>query len=157
MSNINEIESLSAYLDLELESDELNRVNVSLARSAAWREELENLRKTKMILATAPRISAPPDLIAGLLREHAHAVQPKPLFRMPVFPRMWVWASSAATALVMVGIWITSHAPAAHATIPLEPLMAAHARMGSSSALPYDVVSASNYSRHLAAQHAKSK
>src|ERR1041385_2041350 len=105
MSNIIDSELLSAYLDHELNSEEFNRVNAFLVRSAEWRCELEKLRKAKTFLSAAPRLSCPDDLLDAL---QARLPQPKQrsvgFFFSP--SSRWVLASSLATVAVIAGAWI---------------------------------------------------
>ena len=155
MSELNTGELLSAYLDGEVEGDELNRVNFLLASSAEARQELERLQETKAALSSAPRLSAPPDLVALLLahpklherrrRSWWHAFMPG------VGPR-WVWAWSACAG-VALAVFVTVTAPWAPDPVPLGSLLAAHARQHSEGGIHAALISASNYSAMLAVEN----
>src|SRR5688500_11607679 len=89
-----DLELLSAYLDGEVNSEELNRVNELLATSADARFELENLAKVRDSTAATPRVAAPPDLLADLLRQAALRKQSRPVLAPRAAPLRWVWAGS---------------------------------------------------------------
>jgi anti-sigma factor RsiW len=158
MSEINESELLSAYLDGETSAEEFNRVNSLLASSSEWRQELERLNATKVSLASAPRLTAPADLVATLLSHPAIARRnAKVSLWRRLFPetRPWVLAGSAGFAAMAFAAWMMVSAPWAPQAIPLQPLLAAHARsVGGEPGLHGTLMAASSYSAQLAQDNA---
>ncbi|MBV9081023.1 MAG: hypothetical protein JO102_07915, partial [Elusimicrobia bacterium] len=109
MLEANESEVLSAYLDGETNSEELNRVNAMLATSSEWRQELERLTATKHTLATSARISCPPDLVASLL-SHPAIAERRAAASGGVFSfRRWMWAGSGLAAAA--ALWLVVATP----------------------------------------------
>jgi anti-sigma factor RsiW len=161
MSEINDTELLSAYIDGEVTADEFNRVNSLLSTSVEARQTLERLNATKTALASAPRLTAPPDLLATLLAHPAVARrQAKKSWWSGLTPtfRPWVLASSAGFAATVLAVWAVVNAPWAPATLPLDPLVAAHARsVGNEPSLHSTLLAASSYSSTLAADYASKR
>lgn len=159
MSEINDSELLSAYIDGEVSAVEFNRVNSLLSRSASARQTLEQLNMTKSVLGAAPRFTAPPDLVASLLshpavarRRGAHESWWR---RMIPDTRPWVLAGSAGLAATVLAVWAVVSSPWAPQALPLQPLMAAHARSaGSNPDLHATLMAASTYSSQLAVDYA---
>lgn len=105
---------LSAYLDAELSDEEMGGVSAHLDRCAACRQELEELRETKRLLASlvgkTPRIE-----LERLLVTRAHQA-PSPFFpaalagalcriaTAPVRPKTVV----ATVMLSLAGMWLAS-------------------------------------------------
>jgi anti-sigma factor RsiW len=154
MSESNYGELLSAYLDGEVEGEELNRVNLLLASSSEARQELERLQETKHTLSTATRYSAPPDLVALLLANpklHQKVSSSRWTSWIPEMPR-WATATAAA-AILAVGTFTTMKAPWASAHIPMETLFAAHARQITQGGVHSRIMAAADYTALLAGQN----
>src|SRR5689334_21088891 len=120
MSESNYGELLSAYLDGEVEGEELNRVNLLLASSPEARQELERLQETKHTLSTATRMSAPPDLVALLLANpklHQRTRSSWWNSLIPAMPR-WVFATAGAAVIALATV-VTIRAPWAPKPLPL--------------------------------------
>ena len=159
MSDNNFSELLSAYLDGEVEGEELNRVNALLTSSAEARQELELLQQMKVSLSSAPRLSAPPDLVALLLANpKLHKKQSTGwwnAFLPASLPRWSIAPIGAAFAALAVFVGVNS--PWAAKPLPFEPLLAAHERQITDGGLQGRIMAASNYSSLLAAQHEQSR
>jgi len=158
MSETNFSELLSAYLDGEVEGEELNRVNTLLASSAEARQELEQLQEMKVALSSAPRFSAPPDLVALLLANpKLHHKQSRPWwsFLPEAMPRWTMAPIGAAFAALAVVVGI--NAPWSAKPLPFETLLAAHERQATEGGVQGRLMAASNYSSLLAAQHEASR
>jgi anti-sigma factor RsiW len=132
---------ISAFLDGALAPADRARADAHLASCAACRRELDSLRHMKLVLSSAPRKTMPADLALALERR---LVKGAPLWKSMVKPRFWVPAGAVAAAALTVGLWM-NRARAAD-EIPLEPLLAAHARYSAEALVPEDNLVASNYS-----------
>ncbi len=158
MLETNFSELLSAYIDGEVEGEELNRVNALLASSSEARQELEQLQEMKVALASAPRLSAPPDLVALLLANpKLHQKQRRTWWSfLPESMPRWTLApiGAAFAALVVV---VGMNAPWAAKPLPFAPLLAAHERQITDGGMQGRLLAASNYSSLLAAQHEASR
>lgn len=157
MSEFDYGELLSAYLDGEVEGEELNRVNSLLATSAEARRELERLQETKIALSSAPRLSAPPDLMALLLAHPKLHQAPKRSWWLAFLPGAmgrWVWVPAGAAVLTVAVL--VRNAPWVR-PLPIEPLLAAHQRQFIDGDLHDRILAASSYSALLAAQHEKGR
>lgn len=141
MSSEQDSELLSAYLDGEVNSAELNRVN-TLLRNSFWQDELSRLERSKEITGMAPQVAAPVDLVEELKRKYA---RPSPKPRILSFPPAWTTIGSLAAAALLIAVWFTNRSAGA-ATLPLESLLAAHARYHSESAVHLGPVVAARYS-----------
>jgi anti-sigma factor RsiW len=155
MSESNYGELLSAYLDGEVEGEELNRVNLLLASSPEARQELERLQDTKHSLATATRMSAPPDLVALLLANpKLHRKQPTSWLSRILpqgMPRLAL--ASAFAAVLAIGTAVTLKAPWSSQPLPLESLLAAHGRQVTNGGVHTRIMAASGYTALLANQN----
>ncbi len=140
---------LSAYLDDELSVQEKARVDAHLGVCPDCRRELEGLGKAKKRLAGAGRRAMPPDLIADI---ESRLVKPWRARWFPVLgrPQVLIPAGMLAAAGLIVGLWmgLTSREPDQY--VPLEPLLAAHARYEAESLVPEDNMVADSYSLHVA-------
>lgn len=144
-------ELLSAFIDGELTDEELKRVNSFLAASAEWRDELERMRAVKTLIAGAPVMKMPADLLQQLEREAA-GLAPDP--QRTVWtearrrtPQAWLWTGSAAAVLVL-SVWIGVRQSEADA-LSLAPLVAAHMRQDVGTSLGRGIFAASAYSEQL--------
>ena len=148
-------ELLSAYIDGEVEGEELNRVNTLLASSAGARQELERLQETKVSLAAAPRMPAPPDLVALLLANPKLHEKTKKAWWAAFIPHgMPTWAfASASAAVIALATVVSLKAPWTAKPLPLEPFLAAHARQQMEGGLHGRVIAAADYSGLLASQN----
>lgn len=90
-----EIKILSAFLDNALSTSQQEKLQTRLAKEPELRQQLENLRRTKMMLANLPRVKSPrnftlnPDMVA--VRQHQ---------RSPFFNTLKLATSFAAILLV---------------------------------------------------------
>ena len=138
---------LSAFVDGELSGEELSRVNAHLEACASCREEALSLRATKRLLAGAPRRAMPPELVAAI---EARLERPKPPFAwlrgFTAAPRYWAPAAALAAAAVLMTVWTHVLARDPDQYVPLEPLLAAHARYQAESLVPEDNLVAESYS-----------
>ena len=108
---------LSAFLDGESNASERTAVSEHLASCVACSAELTALEKARLAVRSLPFFALPP----GVLPEADVVPIATPLMR-----RAWVWASSAAAAVVMVaGIALTSGAEPA-SNIDLDALAERH-------------------------------
>lgn len=140
---------LSALIDGELSGEERSRVEAHLPACASCRSEVQALRFVKERLSRADRRAMPPELIADIERAVA---RPWQLRWFPVLGRSTVLipAGMVAAAGLIVGLWLglTNNDP--DQFVPLEPLLAAHARYEAEALLPEDTMVAARYSYHLA-------
>lgn len=138
---------LSAFVDGELNGEELSRVNAHLEACASCREEVRSLRATKRLLAGAPRRAMPPELVAAI---EARLDRPRSSFAwlrgLSAAPRYWAPAGALAAAAVLMTVWthVLDRDPDQY--VPLEPLLAAHARYQAESLVPEDNLVAESYS-----------
>jgi anti-sigma factor RsiW len=139
---------LSAYLDGALAPEPRARVELHMSACADCRAELDSLRHMKLALAAAPRRNMPADLAFALERrfsgEAAPAAAPS---RWYAAPAVWAPAGTLALAGIAVSLWLRSAAVLDE--IPLEPLLAAHARYSAEALVPEGNLVASNYSDQL--------
>ena len=132
---------ISAFLDGALAAADRARVDAHLAACAACGREFESLRHMKLVLSSAPRKNMPADLALALERR---LVTGAPAWKSLFKPKFWVPVGAVAAAALTVGLWM-NRARAAD-EIPLEPLLAAHARYSAEALVPEDNLVASNYS-----------
>jgi len=139
---------LSAYLDGALGPEEQARVDAHLASCGACRGELEGLRKTKGMLASARRRDMPPDLFEALQAKAGRAEGRIAPWLWARRPQAWIPVGAAALATLLLGIWF-GWGPGEE-DIPLEPLVAAHSRYSAEALIPHGDLVASNFSAQLA-------
>lgn len=132
---------LSAYLDGELAPEPRARVALHLSSCPDCRAELDSLSHLKLALSSAPRRRMPADLALSL--EGRLAARPWLRLASPA----WAPAGALALAGLAVSLWLRSAATLEE--IPLEPLLAAHARYSAEALVPEDNLVASNYSDQL--------
>ena len=152
MLNLNESELLSSYLDDQISRAEKKRVEEMLANSIEWREELETLKRSKMLLMSLPKTAAPADLLAQL-HEMANQLPAAPSFwekltSMLSPTQTWLVGSMATAALAVAVLVGVQHANKPQ-PIPLSALMAAHQQGLTTASFPQNVVSASLYSKQM--------
>ena len=135
---------ISAFLDGALTAPAGARVDAHLSACAGCRHEFESLRHMKLVLSSAPRKNMPAELALELERRLATS---SPRWRTIFQPSFWVPVGAVAAAALTVGVWM-SRASAAD-ELPLEPLLAAHARYSAESLVPEDHLVASAYSDQL--------
>ena len=140
---------LSAYLDGALAPEPRARVELHMSSCADCRAELDSLRHMKLALAAAPRRNMPADLTLALERRFsgAPAAAPSRWYAALVKPAVWAPAGTLALAGIAVSLWLRSAATLDE--IPLEPLLAAHARYSAEALVPEGNLVASNYSDQL--------
>jgi hypothetical protein len=146
-----ESELLSAYLDRELRGEKLATVRDRLSASAEWREELEKLKRSKAFMAELPTMPAPADLLETLGRAAEQRMKEKySLWESLQAAFAWnPWlASGSALATLAFGVVLYMHRAVAP-SLPLEPLLAAHAQAQQSSLLPQQLKAASEYSAEV--------
>jgi anti-sigma factor RsiW len=133
---------LSAYLDGALAPEPRARVELHMSSCADCRAELDSLRHLKLALSAAPRKRMPADLALALERRFVSGAQP--WYVRLAKPAVWAPAGALAVAAMAVSLWLRSAATLDE--IPLEPLLAAHARYSAEALVPEDNLVASNYS-----------
>ena len=141
---------LSAYLDGALAPEPRARVELHMSSCSDCRAELDSLRHMKLALAAAPRRNMPADLAFALERRFAGEDVPAGRARWYaaiVKPVVWAPAGTLALAGLAVSLWLRSAATLDE--IPLEPLLAAHARYSAEALVPEGNLVASNYSDQL--------
>ena len=108
-----------------------------------------------MSLASAPRFSAPPDLVALLLANPKLNENTKRPWWSAFLPQaMPTWTiASAGFAMIAVATLVTIKAPWAAKPLPLDYLLAAQARQQSGAGLHGRIIAAADYSALLAAQN----
>lgn len=124
MSNCDESELISAYIDNELTDGEISTLELHLEGCRACREDVEEIRETKLVTAGAPTRRAPADLTALLIAQANAARAAETERRRTGFP---AWAGGLAAAATMV-IWVGVRHSSPPAAIPMETLLAAHHR-----------------------------
>lgn len=144
---------LSAYLDGELSADEGAALEGHLAGCGPCRRELESLSRLKGMAAAAPRRQLPPAVLAELEAR----LRDRPWWRrIPSWmraPSVWMPAGASALAALCLGLWFGLRAAPAEEYLPLEPLLAAHARYSADRLLPDGDRDAADFSAHLVAYH----
>ena len=140
---------LSAYLDGELSPAEEFQVTQHLPHCASCAAELESLRWTKKVLAAAPRRAMPADLISDI---EARLSNPWRGLWLPKLnqPRLFIPAGMLAATGLIVSLWLGFANKDADQFVPLEPLLAAHARYQAEGLVPEENMVAANYSYNLA-------
>jgi len=142
-------ELLSAYIDGELSTQEAAAVQAHVCACPSCRGISENLRRTKSVLARAPRRAMPPGLVADIEARLTRPVMRELLMRLlPPIRRLVATATFAAAALAAV-VWFTARRTTPEQAIPLEPLLAAHSRYTAEALVPASELVASNYSAQL--------
>jgi hypothetical protein len=140
--SMREWETLSAYLDEQLPAKERARLETRLSQAPELRSALEDLRRTRAVLRSQPRVRAPrnftltPDMVG---------IKPKPARRAPAYP-FFRFASALAGflfLLVLVGDLTGLPArlgiggPAQPAQVAMAPAAAPFANtLGASEAYP---------------------
>ncbi len=137
---------LSAYLDGALAPEPRARVEFHMSSCADCRAELASLRHMKLALSSAPRRNLPPDLKLALERRFVTGAA-EPWYAAALRPVVWAPAGALALATLVVGFWL--HSASTLEEVPLEPLLAAHARYSAEALVPEDNLVASNYSDQL--------
>jgi len=131
-----ELNTLSAYLDNALPAQDKARLEERLKQEPELREQLENLRRTKIILSYLPRIKAPrnftltPDMVTVRRKK-----------RQPLFTALRL-ASSLAAILLVVLFGVELIVGGSLQDIPLtasEPMMEA-ARVADQEATPEPLI-----------------
>ena len=135
---------ISAFLDGALAAPDSARVDAHLGSCDPCRRELESLRHMKRVLSSAPRKNMPAELALALERRF---VKGAPRWTTLLKPAFWVPAGAVAAAALTVGLWM-NRARAAD-ELPLEPLLAAHARYSAEALVPEGNLVASNYSDQM--------
>ncbi|MEK7233767.1 MAG: zf-HC2 domain-containing protein [Elusimicrobiota bacterium] len=132
---------LSAYLDGALAPEPRARIVLHMSSCADCRAELDSLRHLKLALSSAPRKRMPADLALALERRFASGARPwyAPLTK----PMIWAPAGALTVAVTAVSLWLRFAATLDE--IPLEPLLAAHARYSAEALVHEDNLVASNY------------
>ena len=136
---------ISAYLDGMLPAETRARVELHFSSCAECRAQAESLRHLKLALSSAPRKTLPPDLALAMERRFTHATAEAYSWLRPA---LWVPAGALAAAGLAVSLWLRSAAGAAE-EVPLESLLAAHARYSAEALVPEDNLVASSYSDQL--------
>ncbi|MFI5348243.1 MAG: anti-sigma factor family protein [Elusimicrobiota bacterium] len=135
---------ISAFLDGALDAPERARADAHLAACSACRHEFESLRHMKLVLSSAPRKNMPAELALAL---EARLVKGSPRWKAVLRPALWIPVGAVAAAVLTVGVWMNRASAADE--LPLEPLLAAHARYSAESLVPEEHLVASAYSDQL--------
>jgi anti-sigma factor RsiW len=144
---------LSAFLDGALSPGERCAVEEHLRSCEACRRELEAFRGVKSLASGAPRRPFPPGLMAEIERALPGPSRAGAFLLWWTLPRHWAPAGAAVLASLVLGLWAGWRAYSTEEEIPLEPLLAAHARYAAeASTLQADPV-ASGFSANLADYH----
>jgi anti-sigma factor RsiW len=138
---------ISAFLDGALAAPDRDRVGAHLTSCAGCRRELDLLTHMKLVLSSAPRKTMPAELVLALERRLVGGSGS--FWKTLVRPALWVPVGAVAAATLAVGVWM--HQSRAADELPLEPLLAAHARYSAEALVPEDNLVASNYSEQLSA------
>ncbi len=136
---------ISAFLDGELDAPRRERADAHMAACAVCRGELESLRHMKAVLSSAPRKNMPAELALALERR---LVAGSSRWKTLLKPAFWVPVGAVAAAAVTVVFWMNRTRAADE--LPLEPLLAAHARYSAEALVPEAHLVASAYSDQLA-------
>ena len=139
---------ISAFLDGALAAPARARADAHLSSCPDCRREFSALRHMKLVLSSSPRKTLPADLALSLERRLVTAA---PWWRILAKPALWVPAGAVAAAALAVGVWMRQARAADE--LPLEPLLAAHARYSAEALVPQDHLVASNYSDQLTASY----
>jgi anti-sigma factor RsiW len=148
-----EYQWLSSYLDGQLDAGQKSRIDSHLADCSGCREELESLRYTKRLLASAPRRAMPPELISAIEERLDGASLPRHLWHVLQAPRVFVPAGALAALALFASLWFGVRRDSPEQYIPLEPLLSAHARYTAESLVPQGSLVSSTYSSQLTAQY----
>jgi anti-sigma factor RsiW len=135
---------ISAFLDGALAAPERARADAHLTVCAACRRELDSLRHMKLVLSSAPRKNMPAELALALERR---LVTGSSRWKTLLKPAFWIPLGAVSAAALTVVLWM-NRARAAD-ELPLEPLLAAHARYSAEALVPEDHLVASNYSDQM--------
>jgi len=104
---ITELNMLSTYLDNALTKSERQKLEARLAQEPELQKKLENLRKTKILVGSLPRLHAPRNLT---LTSEMVTVRKK---KQPLFSALRLVSSLAAILLVVLfGVELLSGSPA---------------------------------------------
>jgi anti-sigma factor RsiW len=135
---------ISAFLDGALAAADRTRVDAHLASCAPCSRELDALRHMKLVLSSAPRKTMPAELALSLERR---LVAGSSFWKSLTKPAFWIPVGAVAGAVLTVGLWMRQARAADE--LPLEPLLAAHARYSAEALVPEGNLVASNYSDQL--------
>lgn len=149
-----EWESLSAFLDGELATDERAEVEGHLAGCSECSEALRGLSLMKKTTAAAPRRSLPPALLARMETQLAKPASTERLLRLLRAP--WVAVPIGATAALAVGLFLWTARPGSD-EIAFEPLIAAHLRYSAEGLVPQQNFSHPEFISHLVAYNHDAK
>ncbi len=135
---------ISALLDGALAAPDRARAEEHLSSCPDCRRELDSFRHLKRVLSSAPRRTLPAELALSLERR---LVSGPSLWKALAKPAFWIPAGAVAGAMLAFGLWVRQARAADE--LPLEPLLAAHARYSAEALVPEDNLVASNYSDQL--------
>ncbi len=144
---------LSSFLDGQLDDGQKSRVAAHLADCSNCREELDSLRYTKRLLASAPRRAMPPELISSIEQRLTQSTWTGRFWQGLKAPRVFVPAGAFAALALIAGLWFGVRRDSSEQYIPLEPLLTAHARYTAESLVPQGSLVSSTYSAQLTAQY----
>ena len=135
---------ISAFLDGALAAHERERAEAHLVSCAGCRRELDAFRHMKLVLSAAPRKTLPAELALSIERR---LVKDASLWKTLAKPAFWIPVGAVAGAMLTAGLWMRQARAADE--LPLEPLLAAHARYSAEALVTEDNLVASNYSDQL--------
>jgi anti-sigma factor RsiW len=140
-------EVLSAMADGEVSVDESARVTAHMTVCSTCRAAFASIQNNKNILAQAKRVPMPRDLMARL--EARFTAAPRKNRWVELFSRPLFWAPAGVGAAVAVVLLMTS---SAKESIPLEVLMASHARYQEENLAPGADLHQAYFTAHVAGE-----
>ena len=147
-----EWELLSAFLDGELAASERAEVAAHLAICAGCAQEFNALAVMEKSAASAPRHVMPPALLARLEVKFSRPTWTERLYQLLPAPRISIPVGAAATLAVALSFWMVNPE---QDQIPLESLLAAHARYSAEGLLPQENLAHPEFIAHLSAANAE--
>ena len=168
-----EQEWTSAYVDGEMTPQELAQFTSHMGVCVECRREVQSLRDVKIALSSSSRPGTPPHVRRAALSSSSRRALPaalldrlerryspaasgwERLWNWVRVPRVWVPAGTLAAALASALLWMGGGLPSftSQDVLPLEALVAAHARYNAEGLTPRSDMANSDFSSRLAACH----
>ncbi len=140
-------ESLSVYLDGEMNPGQAASVETHLTGCPACRRALVTIRTGKALLSAAPRHPLPAVLLKAVQDRLTRPSWGRRLLAAFRLPRVWVPTAALAAALLSLALWWSG---GQEEYIPMEALAAAHSRYAAESLAPQGGTASSDFSAQLA-------